>query len=162
MLTVPTGRDTPRQFWTYTGALLAGQMLASGVMGIAGAAGMVGIGLLRWSEVSALMLVLVAVAGVNAVVVCSLVGAAACRRLHDTGRSGLWALPPFLALVVSFALMILFLLKTDPVRPEPSMVLFLVGFFSNLVYLGVLGVLVFLLVLPGSDERNRFGVRDTD
>ncbi|MGH6745963.1 uncharacterized protein DUF805 [Novosphingobium sp. PhB57] len=81
-----------------------------------------------------------------------LIAAAAVRRLHDTGRSGAWALLPLPFLFFGFSRMpVLF---ADPVFDTR---LFGLLFLNNLCYLAALGALILLLARSGKPGENRFG-----
>ena len=97
------------------------------------------------------------VAGLGAVVgmLILLMGAAVVRRLHDTGRSGLWALPAPIFLVIGLTLFTRVLASFA--GPEPDMALFGLLFANNMAYLLSLGVLLVLLLQRGPAEPNRFG-----
>lgn len=85
-----------------------------------------------------------------------LLAAAVTRRLHDTGRSGLWGLPPVVFLGIALALfpsMFQRLMAGD----ESAIGLFLPLFANNMAYLASLGLLVFLLCREGKPDANRYG-----
>lgn len=84
-----------------------------------------------------------------------LLAAAIVRRLHDTGRSGLWALPTATFLTISLIMMPR--MTASFTGPEPDMRLFGLLFANNAAYVLSLGVLVILLILPSRDGANRFG-----
>ncbi len=82
--------------------------------------------------------------------------AAVSRRLHDSGRSGLWGLMPlpFLtASLIGFPIMMSGFVS--PAGPDFS--LFGLLFVSNLAYMTTLVVLIVLLSLRGTAGPNRFG-----
>jgi uncharacterized membrane protein YhaH (DUF805 family) len=81
-----------------------------------------------------------------------LLAAAVTRRLHDRGRSGAWALAPLPFLVfAAFAFPKLF------EQESLDFGLFGAVFLNNLLYLGVIGLLVLQLVGRGAAGDNRFG-----
>ncbi|MDO7844369.1 DUF805 domain-containing protein [Sphingomonas immobilis] len=93
----------------------------------------------------------------------ALLAAALVRRLHDSGRSGYWALPQLLLAIVGQGAMVWFftnfasffahpeaLKDTLPVFMAWFMVVWLIGF-------ALMIVLLVLLVLPGTDGPNRYG-----
>ncbi len=94
------------------------------------------------------------VGGMTAVMLMAIVllAAAITRRLHDTGRSGAWGLLPLPFLFSGFALM-----PAMFAAPVPDATLFMALFANNVVYIGTLVLLVFLLTRPGEREENRYG-----
>jgi uncharacterized membrane protein YhaH (DUF805 family) len=86
-----------------------------------------------------------------------LLAAATVRRLHDSGRTGLWGVMPIPFIAFSCARMARLFTARDL-----DMAVFFSVFVSNLLYLLSLGLLVVLLVRPGTIGVNRFGVRDDD
>ncbi|MBX3480224.1 MAG: DUF805 domain-containing protein [Caulobacter sp.] len=97
--------------------------------------------------------------GSTAAVVVALVvllGAAVSRRLHDTGRTGLWGLPPVLFLGVGVSLFPR-LMATFQTGDMPDMRLFFLLFANNLIYLGTLGLLIAFLAQSGKADANRYG-----
>lgn len=101
--------------------------------------------------------------GIGCGVMLFLLAAAVTRRLHDIGRSGAWGLlpVPFLAGgLVSMALLFQGFADAESAGVEPPASLaglFVAAFLSNLTYLGLLGVLIFLLATRGTRGPNRFG-----
>lgn len=95
--------------------------------------------------------------GIGAVVavMIGLLSAAVARRLHDTGRSGLWAVPAPVFLICALVLMPR--LMATFTGPAPDLTLFGLLFANNMAYLVSLGGLVVLLILPGKPGPNRFG-----
>jgi len=85
-----------------------------------------------------------------------LYAAAATRRLHDTGRSGLWGLLPLPFIIYSSVMMPRVFASVG----EPDMRLFFSIFFSNMLYLITLVVLIVLLAGQAESGPNRFDVRD--
>jgi uncharacterized membrane protein YhaH (DUF805 family) len=81
-----------------------------------------------------------------------LYAAAATRRLHDTGKSGFWALMPLPFIIYSSAMMP----RMFAFRGEPNMSLFFSIFFSNMLYIITLIVLIVLLAGSSQSGRNRF------
>ena len=74
-----------------------------------------------------------------------LLAAAVSRRLHDTGLSGFWGLIPVPFLVLGFGLMP-DVFEDFGSTDEPDMGKFFLMFFNNLLYIGSLGLLLFLLI----------------
>ena len=77
------------------------------------------------------------------------------RRLHDTGRSGLWGLVPlpFLAFgIFGFRALIDSFMTDAPIMP-----LFAALLLNNMVYLLTLAGLVWMLGSAGTPGPNRFG-----
>jgi uncharacterized membrane protein YhaH (DUF805 family) len=81
-----------------------------------------------------------------------LLAAAVARRLHDSGRSGVWGLMPLPFLAFGFIAM-----PAIFNSQEPEMNLFFGLFFNNFIYLVTLTVLVVFLASAGKDSENRFG-----
>lgn len=81
-----------------------------------------------------------------------LYAAAATRRLHDTGKSGFWALMPLPFIIYSSVMMP----RMFAFRGEPDMSLFFSIFFSNMLYIITLIVLIVLLAGSSQSGRNRF------
>ena len=87
-----------------------------------------------------------------------LLAAAVTRRLHDRGRRGWWGLPPVVFLIGGLALFPrLFQSALSGELSPDSMKLFGLIFANNLLYLGSLGLLIFLLAGAGQPRANRFG-----
>lgn len=88
-------------------------------------------------------------------VIVLLLAAAVVRRLHDSGRSGLWGLlpVPFIIAGLFFAARMNDFLTADP----PNMQMFALGLLNNVAYFAALAVLVVLLVKPGEAGENRYG-----
>lgn len=95
---------------------------------------------------------------VIAVVSIALLASAAVRRLHDTNRTGAWIFLPLPFLFGSFWLMNS-IFGQFQAAGEPEMSLFVLGFVNNLVYIGSVGFVTFLLLRSGSVGTNRFGER---
>lgn len=90
-----------------------------------------------------------------------MVASSVARRLHDAGRSGAYGLLPLPFLTLGFLLfrgMFSGALTREGVRGSFA-TLFALGFVNNLVYLGTVAFLVFLLVKPSEAAENRFGPR---
>lgn len=92
---------------------------------------------------------------VTCAVVVVLSAAAVTRRLHDRGRTGLWGLMPLPFLGYGMFGMRRLFDSFD--RGEPDFGQFLLMFANNVLYLGLLGVLLIFLVGPGTKGENRFG-----
>lgn len=97
-----------------------------------------------------------AVFGIAALVTILLLAAPVARRLHDTGRTGLWGLIPA-GLLLAGLIGMNQLFGQAIFRDEPPLGLFLGLFLTNLAYLVSLGVLIVLLAQPGTAGDNRFG-----
>ncbi len=83
---------------------------------------------------------------------------AVVRRLHDTNRSGFWALPSAILLIFGFAASWFvfngFLRNGgDDIPP-----LFFLLFFNNFAYIATLVMLIVFCVQDGTAGRNRFGL----
>ena len=98
------------------------------------------IGQFTWIIVSAVVLIVV------------LLAAAVVRRLHDTGKRGVWGILPLPFIGFSLPAMI-YLLDSEETNEE----LFMFVFASNMLYLAALVVLIFLLCKQGQLAANRFG-----
>jgi uncharacterized membrane protein YhaH (DUF805 family) len=95
---------------------------------------------------------------VGCAVVVLLLAAAVTRRLHDRGRRGWWGLAPLPFLVVGMtAIPRLFKTTLAGEMTPDSMRLFGLMFANNLLYLGSLGLLIFLLAGASEPKANRFG-----
>lgn len=86
-------------------------------------------------------------------VVLVLLSAAVARRLHDSGRAGIWGLLPLPFLVISNGLMMW--LFSGGVAPGTGPFMLLFG--CNALYLMFLLVLIVFLVMPGTAQDNRYG-----
>jgi uncharacterized membrane protein YhaH (DUF805 family) len=86
----------------------------------------------------------------------TLYAAAATRRLHDTGKSGFWALMPLPFIIYSSIMMP----RVFASRGEPDMSLFFSIFFSNMLYIITLIVLIALLAGSSQLGRNRYDAGD--
>jgi uncharacterized membrane protein YhaH (DUF805 family) len=84
-----------------------------------------------------------------------LLAASVVRRLHDTDRSGLWAVLPLPFLFMGLFASSQIFGNLEGLAGNPGM--FVLLFLNNLVYLATLGVLVILLILRGTAGPNRFG-----
>lgn len=93
--------------------------------------------------------------GVGIIMAVLLLAAAVARRLHDSGRSGLWGLMPVPFLVIGLA--IFPKLMTSFSGSEPNFGLFGLLFVNNLAYMGTLIALILLLSMRGTPGPNRFG-----
>lgn len=85
-----------------------------------------------------------------------LLAAAVTRRLHDTGRSGLWGLPPII-LLASATVLFPFAMDAMMVGEHPDLRPFFLAFANNVLYLAALGLLIVFLILPGKKDANRYG-----
>ena len=99
--------------------------------------------------------------GLIAAATVMLLAAALVRRLHDSGRSGLWGLLPLPFLAAAFWLMPgLFQGLGGKGEPEMGPVLLLLA--NNAAYLLSLGVLIYLTIKPGDAGANAFGAPPRD
>ena len=87
-------------------------------------------------------------------VILVLLSAAVARRLHDSGRSGIWGLAPLPFLAISNMLMTSFF-TVPSVPPTTGMLMTMFG--SNALYLILLLLLIVFLAMPGSRQDNRHG-----
>ncbi|RAK56275.1 hypothetical protein DJ017_08295 [Phenylobacterium soli] len=85
-----------------------------------------------------------------------LLSAAVTRRLHDRGRSGIWALPPLAFLVIGMSITpsVFATMAASPGAPPKGFVLL---FGANLLYIVSLGLLVLQLIGATAPNPNRFG-----
>ena len=100
--------------------------------------------------------------GLSGLVMVALLAAAVARRLHDTGRSGIWGILPlpflgfgmfsFYRIFSSFSIT-----GNDEKIDEELASFILLMFANNVIYLILLLILVVFLVLPGQRDDNRFG-----
>lgn len=91
----------------------------------------------------------------------ALLAAALVRRLHDSGRSGLWALLPLPFVGGAFWLMPGLVAEMHG-KGEPGMDRFLLLFANNALYLLTLGVLIYLSIRPGDPGANAYGAPPRD
>ena len=92
--------------------------------------------------------------GVMLLVVLVLLGAAVARRLHDSGRSGIWGLLPLPFLVISNLLMAQ-LFSGGVGGLEANVFFLIVGI--NILYLILLLLLIVFLATQGTLQDNRYG-----
>lgn len=85
-----------------------------------------------------------------------LLAAAVTRRLHDRGMTGWWGLLPLPFLGTG---LILFprMFSSAMLGAEPDMQMFGLLFVNNLVYLGLLGLLIWALCGKSDPGSNRYG-----
>ncbi len=99
-----------------------------------------------------------AITGLLAIV---LLAAAVVRRLHDSGRGGWWGALPLPFLVIGLVVM-LHVFGTMGRIAEPGFVPpflpFVVLFANNMLYLGMLALLIVQLCRPSDPNANRFGL----
>jgi len=84
-----------------------------------------------------------------------LYAAAIVRRLHDTGKSGLWGLMP-LPFILFSAIQMLGLFGSFGSAALPDMTLFFTIFLSNLLYLCAMIWLIVLLATASDPAPNRY------
>ncbi|MFY0638990.1 DUF805 domain-containing protein [Maricaulis maris] len=89
-----------------------------------------------------------------------LMGASITRRLHDSGRSLVWAVPPALLLTLVGSLMPYSFAQMPDDGASPDGFFALMGLIS--VYLLSVLPLIGLLLTNGSGEPNRYGPPPTD
>jgi uncharacterized membrane protein YhaH (DUF805 family) len=80
-----------------------------------------------------------------------LYAAAVVRRLHDRGKSGFWGLMPMPFIIYSSIMMPIVFASAR----EPNMALFFSIFFSNMLYIVTLIVLIVFLASPSEPISNR-------
>lgn len=83
-----------------------------------------------------------------------LLGASLVRRLHDSGRSGRWALLPLPFLLGGmWGMKLLF----GNMAAEPDLRVFALLFLNNVIYLGTIALLMLFTMLRGTPGDNRYG-----
>ncbi len=90
-----------------------------------------------------------------------LLAAAVVRRLHDSGRGGWWGALPLPFLVIGLIAMFrIFDTMQRVAEPGfvPPFLPFVVLFVNNMLYLGMLALLVVQLCRPSDPGVNRFGL----
>ena len=92
--------------------------------------------------------------GILLVVVIALLAAAVTRRLHDSGRSGIWGLLPLPFLVISNLLMMR-LFSGGMAEPDANIAFLMFGL--NGLYLILLVLLIVWLATAGTSQDNRYG-----
>lgn len=81
---------------------------------------------------------------------------AVVRRLHDRGKSGFWGLIPLPFIIYSSIMMP----RVFASARAPDMALFFSIFFSNMLYIVTLIVLIVLLAGAGDPQPNRYDTAD--
>ena len=104
------------------------------------------------SQVAAVMISYVEALAWLAAAVDALLAAAMVRRLHDTGRSALWAAAP-----LPFIAFMLLAFPRFIASPRPDFGLFGSILLSNLLSLGLGLVLLVFLFVPSEPGENRYG-----
>ena len=155
-LTQFRGRDTRSQFWPYAGVATALYLVVGWAVLIPVTLPIIG-GSTPVSEVefsraiSRFMLIsFLMFAGLVA-----LLAAAVVRRLHDSGRSGLWGLLPLP--FASFSCVVFQRLFVQFGSGAPDMGLFFSAFVSNVFYMVGLVTLIVFLSLRSSETPNKYG-----
>lgn len=95
--------------------------------------------------------------GLLALLLFLLTAAAATRRLHDTGRSGVWTLLPVPFLIFGMTQMPDLFAQFGSRVGDPPMGQFALIFANNMIYMLCLVVVGVMLALPGNPDANRFG-----
>lgn len=101
--------------------------------------------------------------GAFAAVVVVLLAATVARRLHDRGRSALWALTPLLFLTFSLVMFPQLTARmadastSNAETTGQALPMFFAIFFSNLFYLASLVGLLIVLIGRGTRDDNKFG-----
>ena len=98
-----------------------------------------------------------AVVGVIALLMVMTLAAAVVRRLHDTGKSGIWGLLPLPFLAIAMIVFPQVFSDFGRVGSQPSLGLFVIMFANNVIYLAMLAVLVTMLAKRGDFGENRYG-----
>jgi uncharacterized membrane protein YhaH (DUF805 family) len=153
-LTRFSGRDRRGLFWPYAGAVLALGFVAIGVVNSLSFTAMFGQASLEATPQDDLALLAPFFWTMR-------LGAAVVRRLHDRGRSGLWAAPTaaFVALATILLPIAFGQLLTQSPPPTWALVLLGVLFINNVAYLASLLMLLILLVKDSDPGANRYGAR---
>ncbi|QBX38871.1 DUF805 domain-containing protein [Brevundimonas sp. S30B] len=157
-LTEFSGRDRPSIFWPYAGVVTGTVFVASGVMmstimQAVFAASTEIESVLAFERAFTLSIAVMTIAALSSAV---LLSAAVVRRLHDIGAPG-W-IGAFPLIFFLFALALFGALFEDArSTAQVGVDLFLMLMINNLLYLGSLGLLVVLLILPGHKRLNRYG-----
>jgi uncharacterized membrane protein YhaH (DUF805 family) len=148
-----SGRERRGSFWRFALAVYLAQMALSMLMTVPLMAGAFS---RRGPEAFATMFDTIAIlSAVSVGMFVLLLAASAVRRLHDSGRSGLWMLLPLPFLAT--ALWGMHEIRSnlgEGADPDGSFGLLLA---NNVVYLAVVGFLIFLLARPGTVGTNRYG-----
>ncbi|PXA83870.1 hypothetical protein DMC25_17420 [Caulobacter sp. D4A] len=160
-LTRFSGRDRRRQSWPYAGAVLALGFVTIGALNTLAFTSL-------FTQVSiqstpqddlALLAPMFWTVRLGALAMVALLAAAVVRRLHDRGRSGLWAAPTLAFLSVGTTLIPILFGQLLTQSPPPTWVLVLFGvlLLNNLAYLASLLMLLILLVKDSDAGANRYG-----
>ncbi len=98
--------------------------------------------------------------GVAVVVAIVMLAAAVVRRLHDSGRAGWWGVLPLPFLLIGLVAMFRvfeMIRAVGELAFAPPFPQFAMLFANNVLYLGLLALLVVQLCRPGDPDANRFG-----
>ncbi len=160
-LTRFSGRDRRRLFWPYAASVVALGFVAIGVLNVLTFAALFGQASPEATprDDLAVLAPIFWTLRLGVLAIVALLAAAVVRRLHDRGRSGLWALPTpaFLGLaVILFPIAFGQLLIQDP-PPTWALALFGALFINNVAYLASLLMLLILLVKDSDAGANRYG-----
>ncbi|MDP3749511.1 MAG: DUF805 domain-containing protein [Phenylobacterium sp.] len=149
-LTRLSGRDTRAQFWSF--AIFA---MALPYVAMSGFVPPVLEDLLAGTPSSVEKYILVTCAGLALTV--ALLAAAVTRRLHDSGRSGWWGVPPLPLLALAmFGSSKLMWGSGGHAQPEVGL-LFIAVFVAGALYNVTFVMLLFMLSRQGTGLANRFG-----
>jgi uncharacterized membrane protein YhaH (DUF805 family) len=153
-LVVVAGRDPVGQFWRFASAVVAVLLVLSP---IAQVPLMVEVfGTFTTSEKPSFSASMFAPFLVLSLLAIGVLASAVCRRLHDTGLSGLWGATPLLPLAISVAAMAAMLSNADE-SEGATLAPFWIGGIATVVYLCSLVGLVALLARPSQCGSNRYG-----
>lgn len=150
------GRDSRGQFWPYAGVVTAlylalGPAVLSPLIFPIVAVETPGTdaeflnGVRRFLLANLMMFVLLV----------ALFAAAVTRRLHDSGRSGVWGLLPLPFAIYSGVMFVRLISQFMGGEPDPA--LFFSVFASNMLYLAALAALIVMLALRSTPGQNRYG-----
>lgn len=153
------GRDRRSQFWPYAGVVGAVWFVLQGVGG-----NLVMFTVMASGDEANFPIAFLGTMAFGVLVLTCLLAAAVSWRLHDRGRSGLWALIPLGLLVTTmtgFGLLFHSLWEEAPTYDPSADMSFEFGFLgimmSNLLYMASLVTLIVFLCLKGKAGPNRYG-----
>jgi len=139
------GRDTRSEFWPYAGAVVVLYVVVFCLAQVALLADPPRITIGQIFQDHAFVVLAVV----------ALLAAAIARRLHDSGLSSFWGLPPLPFLIYSSAAMVRLGSQFQSGAPDDLLLLSIL--ISNALYLAVVILLIVLLVRRSTPGPNRFG-----
>ena len=148
-----SGREARGVFWPWVGVSIALYTVA--FMGIV-ALFLADVSTGESREPLAMMSNVYLMNSVACAVIVALLAASVARRLHDCNRRGAWGLLPIPNLAIGMILMPM--VSSEAVSGAASEIDSVFPLLlNNMVYLAMLGLLVFLCAQPGTPDENRFG-----